>query len=44
MPIINIAVSGEPDAELSSELASEVTELTRLHLSKNPNLTAVAVS
>jgi 4-oxalocrotonate tautomerase len=44
MPIINITVSGEPAPELSAKLASEVTELTRLHLGKNPNLTAVAVS
>jgi 4-oxalocrotonate tautomerase len=44
MPIITIAVTGEPDPELSAQLASEVTELTRLHLGKNPELTAVAVS
>jgi len=44
MPIITIAVTGEPDADLSSKLASEVTELTQHHLRKDPNLTAVVVT
>lgn len=44
MPIINIAVSGQPDAALSARLAAQVSELTRLHLRKDPTVTAVAVS
>jgi 4-oxalocrotonate tautomerase len=44
MPIINIAVTGEPDANLSARLAAQVTELTQAHLRKDPKLTAVAIS
>jgi 4-oxalocrotonate tautomerase len=44
MPIINIAVTGEPDPLLSARLASEVTELTKTQLRKDPTVTAVAVS
>lgn len=44
MPIINIAVTGTPDAALSARIAAEVTELTRTHLRKDPTVTAVAVS
>jgi 4-oxalocrotonate tautomerase len=44
MPIINIAVTGKPDPALSARLATEVTELTRTHLRKDPTITAVAVT
>jgi 4-oxalocrotonate tautomerase len=44
MPIINIAVTGKPDPALSAKLATEVTELTRTHLRKDPTITAVAVT
>src|SRR5687768_13956489 len=44
MPIINIAVTGKPDPDLSARLAAQVTELTRAHLRKDPAVTAVAVS
>lgn len=44
MPIINIAVTGKPDPELSARLASDVTELTKTLLRKDPSLTAVAIS
>jgi 4-oxalocrotonate tautomerase len=44
MPIINIALSGDADPALSAHVAREMTELTRLHLRKDPKLTAVAIS
>jgi 4-oxalocrotonate tautomerase len=44
MPIITIAVTGKPDPALSARLAGEITELTRIHLRKDPTVTAVAVS
>jgi 4-oxalocrotonate tautomerase len=44
MPIINIAVTGKPNPALSQKLATEVTELTRLHLRKDPTVTAVAIN
>jgi 4-oxalocrotonate tautomerase len=44
MPIIDIAVTGKPDPALSASLATEITELTRVHLRKDPTVTAVAVS
>ena len=44
MPIINIAVSGRPDAALSARLAAEVSELTKAHLRKDPTVTAVALT
>jgi 4-oxalocrotonate tautomerase len=44
MPIINIAVTGKPDPALSAKLATDITELTRTHLRKDPTVTAVAVS
>src|SRR6516162_3875928 len=44
MPIITVAVTGKPDAELSARIAKEVTELTKTHLRKDPTITAVAVS
>ena len=44
MPIINIAVTGQPDAALSARIAAEITDLTRAHLKKDPTVTAVAVT
>ena len=44
MPIINISVSGAPDAALSARLAAEASELTLRHLRKDPTVTAVAIS
>jgi 4-oxalocrotonate tautomerase len=44
MPIINLVISGQPDPALSQRLATQVTELTRDHLRKDPTITAVAVS
>ena len=43
MPIINISVTGKPDALLSQRLAEQVTELTKSHLKKDPTITAVAI-
>jgi 4-oxalocrotonate tautomerase len=44
MPIINLAVTGQPSAPLSATLATAVTKLTRQHLRKDPTITAVAVT
>jgi 4-oxalocrotonate tautomerase len=44
MPIINIAVTGTPDAKLSAEIARESTEITAKLLHKDPTITAVAVN
>ena len=44
MPIINVAVTGTPDAKLSAAIAGEITEITATHLRKDPTVTAVAVS
>ena len=43
MPIINISLTGQPDAALSASIATEVTALTKAHLRKDPTITAVAV-
>ncbi|MER8633510.1 4-oxalocrotonate tautomerase family protein [Mesorhizobium opportunistum] len=44
MPIINVSVTGKPDAALSARIAREVTEITATQLRKDPTITAVAVS
>jgi 4-oxalocrotonate tautomerase len=44
MPIINVAVTGNPDARLSAAIAGEISEITATHLKKDPAVTAVAVS
>ena len=44
MPIINVAVSGQPDPILSERIALQITELTRAHLGKDRTITAVAVT
>ena len=43
MPLLNVAVTGKPDAKQSLEIATKLTELTNLHLGKAPALTAVKV-
>src|SRR6476620_3156618 len=44
MPIINISVTGKPDAALSASIAREITEITATRLRKDPTITAVVVS
>jgi len=44
MPIINVSVTGKPDARLSAAIAREVTEITATQLRKDPTITAVAVN
>jgi 4-oxalocrotonate tautomerase len=44
MPILNVTVSGTPDAARSGRIAARLSDLTRLHLRKDPSLTAVVVS
>lgn len=44
MPIINISVTGKPDAALSASIAREITEITATQLRKDPTITAVAVT
>jgi len=44
MPIINISVTGKPDAALSARIAEDVTEITATQLRKDPTITAVAIS
>lgn len=44
MPIINISLTGKPDASLSARIAGETTEITARQLRKDPTITAVAVS
>ena len=43
MPIINVNVTGKPDAALSARIAREVTEITATRLRKDPTITAVAI-
>ncbi|CDX56056.1 4-oxalocrotonate tautomerase [Mesorhizobium plurifarium] len=44
MPIINISVTGKPDAKLSAAIAREATDITTKLLRKDPTITAVAVN
>ncbi|MBP2238315.1 4-oxalocrotonate tautomerase [Sinorhizobium kostiense] len=44
MPIINVTVAAEPDSDLSARIARLVSELTRMHLRKDPFVTAVTIS
>jgi 4-oxalocrotonate tautomerase len=44
MPYINVVVTAEPNAILSENIATRVTELTAAHLRKDPTITAVSVS
>lgn len=44
MPYINVTVTGQKNAALSKRIAGEVTDLTKLHLRKDPTVTAVSVA
>lgn len=44
MPYINVTIAGQPDPALSAKIAAKVSELTKHHLCKDPNITAVNVS
>ncbi|MBW8909302.1 MAG: 4-oxalocrotonate tautomerase family protein, partial [Mesorhizobium sp.] len=44
MPIINISVTGKPNAKLSAAIARDITEITAKELRKDPTITAVAVT
>ena len=44
MPIINISVTGKPDAALSASIAREITVITATQLRKDPTITAVAIT
>lgn len=44
MPILNVTLSGTPDAARSARVAARLSALTRDHLRKDPTVTAVAVS
>jgi 4-oxalocrotonate tautomerase len=44
MPYIEVAVTGEPNPDLSRTIADTVSDLTRDHLRKDPTVTAVSVS
>ena len=43
MPIVNVTVSGRPDAAQARRIAETVSDLTRRHLRKDPTITSVAV-
>ncbi|MGL4241549.1 MAG: tautomerase family protein [Beijerinckiaceae bacterium] len=43
MPIINVTIAARPDAARSRIIAAQVSELTRLHLKKDPTITAVVL-
>lgn len=43
MPYINLKLTAKPDPALSSRIAQQVSELTKVHLHKDPTITAVAV-
>ncbi len=43
MPLLNVSVTGSPSPSRSSAIAAKLTELTNVHLGKDPALTAVAV-
>jgi len=43
MPYINVKVTAQSDPDLSARIARDISELTRVHLRKDPTVTAVAV-
>jgi 4-oxalocrotonate tautomerase len=43
MPILNVSVSGHPDAALSASIAGLLSEATKVHLQKDPAVTAVVL-
>jgi 4-oxalocrotonate tautomerase len=44
MPLLNVALTGQPDASRSAAIASTLTELTARLLGKDPPHTAISVS
>jgi 4-oxalocrotonate tautomerase len=44
MPYINITISGKSDPKLSARIAEQVSNLTKQHLRKDQNVTAISVS
>jgi 4-oxalocrotonate tautomerase len=44
MPILNVSVSGQPDTALSTSIAGDLSEATKVHLHKDPAVTAVAIN
>jgi 4-oxalocrotonate tautomerase len=44
MPLLNVAISGAPDAALSASVAEELTRITNVCLHKEPSLTAVVIN
>lgn len=44
MPIISLTISRPADPALSALIAAEITALTRIHLKKDPALTAIAIT
>jgi 4-oxalocrotonate tautomerase len=43
MPVLNVTVSAAPDAALSERIASELSDLTKNILHKDPAVTSVAI-
>jgi 4-oxalocrotonate tautomerase len=43
MPILNLSVSAQADAKLSASISEVLTEATRVHLGKDPKVTAVVL-
>ena len=44
MPYIHVSVSGKSDPALSAKIAQMITDLTSVHLQKDPTVTAVAIT
>jgi 4-oxalocrotonate tautomerase len=44
MPVLNVTVSAAPDAALSERIASELSDLTKKILHKDPAVTSVAIT
>jgi 4-oxalocrotonate tautomerase len=44
MPILNVSIAGRPDRSRSAAIAKMLTDLTRVHLQKDPTVTAVAIN
>ncbi len=43
MPILNLSITTQPDAERSKVIADRLSALTEEHLRKDPTITAVAI-
>ncbi len=44
MPLLNVAISEEPDAALSASVAEKLTRIANVCLHKDPSLTAVVIN